>query len=384
LLTVVDKSDTVAHLGGDEFAVLSPPGTGVEYASSAAVNILKTFEEPFELNELKINMQASIGIAVYPTHGTTGDMLFQRADIAMYAAKRNKTGFATYTGAQNHNSPRQLTLMGELRRAIVHDQLFLVYQPKVNLRTGKVDGVEALVRWKHPQFGNLLPVRFIPLAEQTGLIMPLTLWVLHEALRQSRAWRQLGLNLHTAVNLSVWNLQSQELPDQIAGLLRTCAVEPDSLQLEITESAIMVDPSRAMETLTRITDLGLKFSIDDFGTGYSSLAYLKRLPVNELKIDRSFVSNMASDKDDLVIVRSTIDLGHNLGLRVVAEGVENRDTVEKLAALNCDAVQGFYMSRPLSAVDLTRWLIQFGDGFKNRLAKGPGYGRLSLLHRKTI
>jgi diguanylate cyclase (GGDEF)-like protein len=369
----LNEDAMVARLGGDEFAVLLTSGPDASNAAAVATKILTTLEEPFELNKLQVNVHASIGIALSPEHGNDADGLFQKADIAMYVAKRKKNGFAVYTSEQNHNNRRQLSLMAELRRAMTEDQLFLVYQPKINLRTGRIYGVEALVRWKHPALGIIRPARFISLAEQTGLIMPLTLWVLHEALRQCHAWQKMGLDVTTAVNLSVWNLQSQELPDQISGLLKTCAVEPDLLQLEITESAIMMDPARSMETLKRINHMGLKFSIDDFGTGYSSLAYLKKLPVQEIKIDRSFVSNMASDRDDLVIVRSTVDLGHNLGLHVVGEGVEDQETLERLSELDCDAAQGFYISRPLPATELTHWLFQTPDKFKQRLPRQLAY-----------
>lgn len=374
----------VARLGGDEFAVLLTSGSDASNAAAVATKILTTLEEPFELNKLQVNVHASIGIALSPEHGTDADALFQKADIAMYVAKRNKNGFAVYTSEQNQNNRRQLSLMAELRRAMTEDQLFLVYQPKINLRTGRVYGVEALVRWKHPTLGIIRPARFISLAEQTGLIMPLTLWVLHEALRQCHAWQKMGLDVTTAVNLSVWNLQSQELPDQITGLLKTCAVEPDLLQLEITESAIMMDPARSMETLKRINNMGLKFSIDDFGTGYSSLAYLKKLPVQEIKIDRSFVCNMASDRDDFVIVRSTVDLGHNLGLHVVGEGVEDQKTLERLSDLDCDAAQGFYISRPLPATELTHWLLQTPDKFKQRLPRQLAYTGSSIVAHKDV
>jgi diguanylate cyclase (GGDEF)-like protein len=369
----LNEDAMVARLGGDEFAVLLTSGPDASNAAAVATKILTTLEEPFELNKLQVNVHASIGIALSPEHGNDADGLFQKADIAMYVAKRKKNGFAVYTSEQNHNNRRQLSLMAELRRAMTEDQLFLVYQPKINLRTGRIYGVEALVRWKHPALGIIRPARFISLAEQTGLIMPLTLWVLHEALRQCHAWQKMGLDVTTAVNLSVWNLQSQELPDQISGLLKTCAVEPDLLQLEITESAIMMDPARSMETLKRINHMGLKFSIDDFGTGYSSLAYLKKLPVQEIKIDRSFVCNMATDRDDLVIVRSTVDLGHNLGLHVVGEGVEDQETLERLSELDCDAAQGFYISRPLPATELTHWLFQTPDKFKQRLPRQLAY-----------
>ena len=368
---LMSPSNLLARLGGDEFAVVVPSLRGAQEGSRVAGEVLRSLEEAFDLNGLSINVQASIGIALFPEHGTNADSLLQRADMAMYTAKRAKSGYTVYSSEQNHNSQRRLFLMGELRRALVQDQLFLVYQPKINLRTGQTNGVEALVRWEHPQFGVIRPNRFIPLAEKTGLIMPLTLWVIHTALRQCQVWQQLGLDITTAVNLSAWNLQSEQLPEQIEGLLKSCAVDPSRLQLEITESAIMVDPTRALTNLKRMRGMGLKFAIDDFGTGYSSLAYLKRLPVNEIKIDKSFVLNMPDDDDDIVIVRSTIDLGHNLGLDVVAEGVESQEALRQLAAFKCDAAQGFYMSQPLNDTELTSWLLESPDRLRRLLADPP-------------
>jgi diguanylate cyclase (GGDEF)-like protein len=376
---VMLPSNMLARLGGDEFAIVVPSLHGAEEASMVASEVLRSLEEAFDLNGLRINVQASIGIALFPEHGTNADGLLQRADMAMYAAKRAKSGYTVYSSEQNHNSQRRLFLMGELRRALVQDQLFLVYQPKINLRTGQTAGVEALVRWEHPQFGVIRPNRFIPLAEKTGLIMPLTLWVIHAALRQCQVWQQIGLDITTAVNLSAWNLQSDQLPEQLEGLLKSCAVDPSRLQLEITESAIMVDPTRALTNLKRMRGMGLKFAIDDFGTGYSSLAYLKRLPVNEIKIDKSFVLNMPDDEDDIVIVRSTIDLGHNLGLDVVAEGVESQEALRQLAALKCDSAQGFYMSQPLTDTDLTSWLLDSPERFRRLLADPPPQAMARLL-----
>ncbi|HWP56871.1 MAG TPA: EAL domain-containing protein [Candidatus Acidoferrales bacterium] len=370
LSSTLAPPNVLARLGGDEFAIVAP-GCGAEDAAVLAAEVLRALEEPFDLNGLRVNVQASIGIALFPDHGRSADNLMQRADMAMYAAKRAKSGYALYSSEQNHNSQRRLLLMGELRRALVQDQLFLVYQPKVNLSTGRTTGVEALIRWEHPQFGVIKPNRFIPLAEKTGLIMPLTLWVIHAALRQCHIWQQLGIEITTAVNLSAWNLQSDQLPEQLEGLLKSCAVDPSRMQLEITESAIMIDPTRALANLKRMRAMGLKFAIDDFGTGYSSLAYLKRLPVSEIKIDKSFVSNIPEDEDDVVIVRSTIDLGHNLGLEVVAEGVESHETLRQLAALKCDAAQGFFMSQPLTDTDLTSWLAESPERLRRLLAKPP-------------
>ena len=363
LSDAIAASHPLARLGGDEFAVIVPGVEDPQEGPRIANEILKSLDNSFELNGLAVNVQASIGIALCPEHGTTADSLMQRADIAMYAAKRTKSGSALYSPELNHTSQRRLFLMGELRRALIQDQLFLLYQPNVDLRTAQTNGVEALVRWEHPQLGVIRPNRFIALAEKTGLIMPLTLWVIHAALRQIEAWQKMGLNLTTAVNLSVWNLQSQELPEQIEGLLKTCAVDPSRLQLEITESAIMVDPGRVLKNLQRMNGMGLKFSIDDFGTGYSSLAYLKKLPVSEIKIDKSFVMQMLANNDDFVIVRSTIDLGHNLGLNVVAEGVESQEVLRQLAAHGCDAAQGFFMSQAIRPAELACWVLESPQRF---------------------
>ena len=358
---LLGDSGMIVRLRGVEFAVLLPSVGGPEDVTPVVRSILKALEQPFMLGALKLEVQASIGIAFFPEHATNADALIQRANVALSSAKNTRSRYAIYSAKEDESSPRRLVLIGELRRAIVEDQLFLSYQPKIDLRTGGVTGVEALVRWQHPQLGTILPDQFIPLAEQTGLIMPLTLWVLHEALRQCHTSNQPGLEIKMAVNLSMWNLQAQEFPDQVAGLLATCGVAPAHLELEITESAIMANPERTMENLTRMSNMNLRFSIDDFGTGYSSLAYLKKLPVKEIKIDKSFVMNMAADKDDAVIVRSIIDLSHNLGLKVVAEGVENQETKRMLVALNCDGAQGYYISKPLPAAELTDWLRKFYD-----------------------
>ncbi|MBI3301707.1 MAG: EAL domain-containing protein [Deltaproteobacteria bacterium] len=356
LRSALRKSDPVARLGGDEFAVLLPTAGDATGATQIARRILSALEQPFVIEGHALDVSASIGIAFYPEHGADTDTLMRRADIAVYMAKRASSGYAFYTADQDHYSPERLILTGELRHAIEHDQLLLHYQPKAHFATGQVSHVEALVRWQHPPHGLLPPDRFVPLAEQTGLIKPLSLWVLNTALRQCHAWQQEGLTLHVAVNLSMRNLQDPRLPDIITELLATWSVAPTCLDVEITESALAADPERALEILTRLGEMGVRISIDDFGTGYSSLAYLKRLPVDEIKIDKSFVIGMTADDNDAAIVRSTIDLGHNLGLAVVAEGVENQATWDLLAALGCDFAQGYYLSRPVPAVELTHWL----------------------------
>jgi diguanylate cyclase (GGDEF)-like protein len=364
------KHGMLMRLGGDEFGVLMQAADS-NRATTTAREILKVLEEPFVLEGLKLDIQASIGIVFFPEHGDNANILMQRADIAMYAAKARKSGYAIYASEQDQNSPYRLALVGDLRRALVNDQLFLLYQPKIELQTGQIIGVEALVRWRHPRLGILQPDQFVPLAEKTGLIMPLTLWVLHEALRQCQKWHQADIKLSVAANISMLNLQSRALPDQVAGLLKTCQVPPGSFGLEITESTIMADPVRTMEIVKQMSEMGLQFAIDDFGTGYSSLAYLSRLPIDEIKIDKSFVINMATQEEDIVIVRSTIDLAHNLGLKVVAEGVENQATKEKLALLGCDAAQGFHMSRPLTADEITRQIKKPPKGLLERWLRPP-------------
>lgn len=358
LRDVVRESDTVGRLGGDEFAVLLLGAGDVDHAKRVADKLLKALETSFVIDGLTLEVGASIGIALCPQHAGDVNLLMQRADVAMYAAKQAGAGATIYSAEQDTHSHRRLELVGELRAAIERDELTLHYQPKLSLATRRVIGLEALVRWRHPARGLIAPDQFISLAEQTGTIKPLTVWVLRAALRQAKAWRTAGLAFPVAVNLSARTLHDPTLPEEIERLLAASGVPPDGLGLEITESAIMVDPARAMEVLTRLSRMGVALSIDDFGTGYSSLGYLKKLPVAELKIDRSFVVQMDRDADDAVIVRSTIDLAHNLGLTVVAEGVENRATWDRLADLKCDAAQGYYLSRPVPAEEITPRLGQ--------------------------
>ncbi len=352
---VLRASDTIARLGGDEFAVLLP-SVDLKEPNLAARKITKILEFPFDIEGLPIDVEASIGIVLYPDHGSDADSLIQRADVAMYAAKQSGSGYTVYTADQDQHSPRRLTLMAELRRAIEEGQLLLHYQPKIDLTTGGVNGVEVLGRWIHQELGVIPPDQFIPLAERTGLIKPLTGWVLDQALRQCRVWSQAGIEISVAVNLSVRNLLNPQLPDQVAELLQHHGILPGCLELEITESSIMADPERAREIVTRLNKMGVQLSIDDFGTGYSSLGYLKRLPVHWIKIDKSFVIHMVANESDAVIVQSTIDLAHNLGLKVVAEGVESQAVYDQLMGLGCDAVQGYYISRPLPVEELIRWL----------------------------
>ena len=350
------ESDTVARLGGDEFGIVLAGLHGAETASRVAEKLLRALAEPFPAHGLELDVGASIGVALFPAHGEDPDTLLQRADVAMYQAKRRSGGYEIYVLDRDPHSVSRLALSTELRRAVDDGQLALYYQPKADLRTGRVIGVEALLRWRHPQRGLILPDDFIPLAERTGLINPIAGWVLNEALAQTHLWRHEGIALSMAVNLSVRNLHEIVITEDVAELLERWDVPAHLLQLEITESTIMHDPAHAMAVLTTLDEMGLRLSIDDFGTGYSSLAYLKRLPVTELKIDKSFVLSMTSDESDAVIVRSTIELARNLGLNVVAEGVETAEIWRRLAALRCDVAQGFYLSPPVPAQMLTDWL----------------------------
>lgn len=349
------RSDTIARLGGDEFALLLPH-TPLSRAQRCAEKIIDCLETPIPTAGVDLDIDVSIGIAMYPDHGTDAETLLQHADVAMYKAKEHNLGYAIYEPREDRHSVRRLTLMAELRAAIEKHQLELHYQPKLNLKTRQVDGVEALLRWQHPEYGYVPPDEFIPLTEQSGLIFPLTDWVLHEALRQCELWYEQGLHLQVAVNLSTCSLQDALCASKIANLLSKRRVPSDQLVLEITESAMMTDVSRAMDVVSALDAIGVCLSIDDFGTGFSSLSHLKRLPVDELKIDRSFVQDMEQDDNDAILIRSIIDLAHNMGLRVVAEGVESAAVIDMLDRLGCDIVQGYHISRPLPARDFIAWL----------------------------
>lgn len=347
-------NETVARLGDDEFAVLLP-GAGAEYAVRAAHRLVRALYEPVELAGLTVDAHGSIGIALFPGHGTDPEALMRRATMAAFQAKRSAAGFALYTGSADQECTRRLALMGDLHRAIEHNELLLYCQPKVNLRSGQVCGAEALVRWQHPQHGMLPTGEFIKLAEHAGLITPLTHWVLDAAFAQSYAWHEAGLHRPLSVNLSAHDLRDPRLFERIKGLFATWGIRPELIQFELTESALMDDPAGAMETLTRLKGLGVELFIDDFGSGYSSLSYLQKLPVDSIKIDQSFVSNMLASADSAVIVRSTIDLGHNLELEVVAEGVDSSGVWERLSALGCDTAQGYYISMPIPADQFKEW-----------------------------
>jgi diguanylate cyclase len=349
------ESDTIARLGGDEFGVILPE-SDLMGALQAATKLTHALEQPIDLAGGRFHLGVSIGVSLFPDHAADGERLLRFADVAMRAAKAANSGYAVYAVDRDPYSPTRLALSGELREAIETDELVLHYQPKMQLLDGKIDEMEALVRWNHPIHGLIPPDRFIPLAEHSGLIRPLTTWVVEQALVQCGKWRSMGLDLGIAFNLSARSLYGPELTRFIIECLRTSGVPPSQLTVEITESVIMVNPERAMEVLTGLTDLGVKLSIDDFGTGYSSLGYLRNLRAHEVKIDKSFVIDLDTNAENRFIVRSVIELGHNLGIEVVAEGVENQAALDILAGLRCDRVQGYYVSRPAGAADTTTWL----------------------------
>ncbi|RFP13586.1 MULTISPECIES: bifunctional diguanylate cyclase/phosphodiesterase [unclassified Duganella] len=349
------SSAQVARLGGDEFAVLLP-ASDLDSAQRVAAEILQALETPLSLEDQTVDIGAGLGIAGYPEHGNDGEALLSMAEVAMYAAKQRNDGAVVYDAAMDKSSEKSLSLLTELRNAIERNEFRLHVQPKIMLDTGKVVGMESLVRWAHPERGNVFPDEFIPFAEQTGFIRVLTRWVMDKSAELCQELAAKGYPLKVSVNLSTRDLLDQDLPAKFAETLARYKLAPGSFCLEITESAIMDDPVRAQHTLERLSAMGVDLSIDDFGTGYSSLAYLKRLPVNELKIDKSFVLNMENDVGDTKIVRSTIDLGHNMGLRVVAEGIESEAVWRLLAALGCDQGQGYFMSRPIPGDQLIAWL----------------------------
>ena len=356
LQAALRDNDTVARLGGDEFGVLLPSVPGIEAAVAVAQKIREALSEPYSLDGLTVEADASIGVALSPDHGADAPTLLQRADVAMYVAKRSATGVEVYASEHDRNSRRRLTLVGDLRRSIATGELLVRYQPIVDMRTRQVHAVEALLRWHHPVHGVVAPDEFVRMAEDTGLMQPLTAFVLKTALRQRHVWRQAGYDFPVSVNLSMRNLHDAGLPDEIERLLQGWRLPAGALELEITESSIMADPQRAMEVIARLYRMGLGLVIDDFGTGYSSLAHLKQLPVRAIKIDRSFVMDMDVDDGDATIVRSAIDLAKNLGLGVVAEGVESEATWDRLFALGCDLAQGNHLSRPLPPDELEVWL----------------------------
>jgi diguanylate cyclase (GGDEF)-like protein len=356
LRDVVPPSGTVARLGGDEFAVLLANRPDRAEAAALVLEIADALREPFPVDGLNLEVEASAGIVMFPDDGDDVDLLLQRADVAMYLAKEARTPLEFYDPGRDRYSADRLVLLGDLRRSIADNDLVLHYQPLIDLESGAVQSVEALVRWNHPERGLLGPDQFVPLAEQTGLIWPLTQWVLAEALAQLALWRDRLEVPRVSVNLSARSLTHPDLLTEIRDSLELFDLPAQMLELEITESTVMADPDRAQEVLHGLRGLGIELAIDDFGTGHSSLTYLQRLPVDWLKIDKSFVRDMATDVNDAAIVRTSVELGHSLGLRVVAEGIETRQAQDQLTRVGCDVGQGFHISRPVSAERFEAWL----------------------------
>jgi len=354
------ETDTVARLGGDEFAILIQ-----DCNEEGAVHIVKKIQQSLEhtvnVNDLELFVSASIGIAVYPQHGADGQILLRHADIAMYRAKQNHLDYSLYNENDDDHRLQRLTLISELKHSLEEQDLELHYQPKLNLSVSKVNSVEALLRWQHPVYGDIPPEDVIELAEQTGMIGKLTEWILEEAIRQCAIWNRKGILFDVSVNLSVFSLKDEGLVKWVQGCLVRHQLDAGHLCMEITESSMMANPVHAIETLQALSNLGVKLAIDDFGTGFSSLAYLKQMPVNELKIDKSFVINMAQDENDEVIVKSTIDLAHNLGLTVTAEGIETEFVCTQLIKMGCDYGQGYFFSKAMSADSLEAWLVSYAE-----------------------
>lgn len=360
LQSQLHRSDMAARVGADEFALLLYP-CGREDAMARGRAILAAFEQPLDVAGFPIELSLRIGGALAPEHGANPRLLLQHADVALSLARRDGASLSLYDPLRDPSSPKRLLLTGDLRAAISNNQIVLHFQPKVRLRDGAVCGAEALARWEHPELGRVPPDEFIPLAEKSGLIHPLTLSVLDAAVQQVWAWREIGWRVPVAVNLSVRNMLDPALVKKVETLLIARAMEADMLEIEITESALMEDPVCALDILSELSDLGIRLHIDDFGTGYSSLAYLKKLPVTAIKIAQSFVLDMISNADSATIVRSTIDLAHSLGLMVVAEGVENKETLERLTGFGCDEAQGYFIGRPMPEEEVARWLKTRGS-----------------------
>jgi diguanylate cyclase (GGDEF)-like protein len=352
---VLREGDTIARFGADEFAVLLPRLDSPDTATSVARRLRRALDHPILIEDLPLAVEATVGIAISPEHADSAALLVRRADVALHVAKAARSGFEVYSPKIDAHSKPRLSLLGELRRGIAEGELTLHYQPQLDAASGVLERVEALVRWVHPGRGLLPPAEFLPLAEQTRLIRPLTRWVIDRALADWRAWQADGLDVGVAVNLSARSLGDEELPLELATLLAEHGAPPGTLTLELTESAVMADPFRAASILGRLSRMGVRLALDDFGTGYSSLAYLKRLPVDELKIDRSFVAHMDADTDDAAIVRSTIGLARSLRLSTVAEGVETPDALATLRAFGCESVQGFLFAKPLPAGEIREW-----------------------------
>jgi diguanylate cyclase (GGDEF)-like protein len=377
------SEDLVARLGGDEFAVFMP-GADSTAAQAAVARLQDALRHPVDVDGISIELDASIGLAWYPEHGEDVDTLLQRSDVAMYRAKATHHPLVIYRAEDDYHSPERLVLAADLRRAIAADQLILHYQPQVELGHGRPVAAEGLVRWQHPQRGILGPFEFIEVAERTGLIKDLTHRILDLGLRDLRTWNDQGRKLSLSLNVSVRSLLDRRFPDEVERLLARHGVDGRALTLELTESSLMVDPEVAKRTMHDLAELGVSVAIDDFGTGYSSLAYLTDLPIGELKIDKSFVRAMGSDARNAIVVRSTIELAHNLGLRTVAEGIEDAFTFERLRALGCELAQGFHMSEPLPAAHLLHWWDRHSAPPLESPAPSSGPTRATAKHELSV
>ncbi len=352
----VRSADVVTRLGGDEFAILLRDLPDADSALRAAATISAALHRPYAVDQVTLEVGVSVGVAVTGEHGQELESLLRRADVAMYQAKREGGGARLYDEASDPHDQEQLGLLSQLRTAIETDQLRLHFQPKVSLREGRTVGFEALVRWEHPERGLLLPGTFVPVAERTALLRPLTAWVLRAAIAECAGWRVQGWDADVAVNIAPATLLEPEFPAQVMQLLAEAGLPGHALELEITETAVMVDPGRAAETLRLLQAMGVSVSIDDFGAGYTSLSYLKSLPVSTLKIDRGFVTNLLDNREDEAVARSVVTLGHDLGLTVVAEGVETADVRQRLLELGCDEIQGYLLARPMPGTEIDGWL----------------------------
>lgn len=356
LQSVVLGNDSVARIDGNIFSLLVPATDNENAGVLLAKSVQAALESPFKAERLSLSIHVNIGIVNFPEHGDDVDTLVQKAGVALFMAGKSHEGYAMYTSAFDDHSPRRLTLMSELRQALEKGELQIYYQPKLSIKTGRLYGAEALVRWDHPKHGFIAPDEFIPMAERTRMIKHLTLWALKQTFRQCAEWHRQGLDLTVSVNLSARDLHDPELPDIVAGVAASAGIQPSWMMLEITESSIMTDPERSLEIIQRLHDMGYKLSIDDFGTGYSSLAYLKKMPLTELKIDKSFVGDVIKSENDAVIVKATINLAHNLGLQVTAEGVESKPILDLLDSYACDLAQGYYLSKPIALEDFNEWM----------------------------
>lgn len=372
------KGDFIARLGGDEFAVLLE-GANERTAVDVAGRLLRSLNQPFKVEAYRLQIAASIGISLYPQHGDAANTLMRRADVAMYAAKRSKAGYTVYSAAADPYSPERLLLLGQLRSAIARGDLTFYYQPQVEMARGRVVRVEALARWRHPKLGLLLPAQFIPLAESSGVIRVLSLWAIKSALGQCRQWRDQGLRLPVSVNLSAQDLTDETMIAHIPRMLKKWSLEPACLEVEVTETALMQDPARSVRLLEDLAKMGVGVAVDDFGVAHSTLSYLTSLPVNAIKIDRSFVMGLTDATSNAAIVRSTINLGHELGLTVVAEGVETIEAYSLLGNMGCDIAQGHYLSLPLPAGDVAPWVSTWSPpsvavtaGTRRRKVMGTG------------